>query len=346
MFDPLPIVLKTRSSHGKAIEFVGGDKYSAFWRINKDILAYDAVIESDIDQPLFTIKRTKVPVGGVTAFKNGGVILLLPAPSIPEIESEGSDEEEGSEYDHKRAFDFLKSIEALAAVVSQKGDQSPPPEWVSRFALPGEAEAHKAVVMREAAVEKARNSLDGAKRDLVRIQAYKDLITAQGRQLEVAVKEFFEELGGQVQDPDPGRDDWIVQFPEGTAVAEVKGKQSSAAEADAAQLEKWVASYLETTGKSVKGILVVNGWRDVPLDKRTKDVFPHQMLKYSEARGHCLMTGLQALNIRLAVASGKIHSTTVRKLLLESSGILAGYDVWSEAFERIEVQVHETDPKT
>ena len=34
--------------------------------------------------------------------------------------------------------------------------------------------------------------------------------------------------------------------------------------------------------------LTVLGWRDTPIDQRTKPVFPDQMLKYSKARGHCL----------------------------------------------------------
>ena len=42
-------------------------------------------------------------------------------------------------------------------------------------------------------------------------------------------------------------------------------------------------------------VLIVNGFCDIPVAERTEDVFPHQMLKYCEARGHALITTTQLL---------------------------------------------------
>ncbi|MCP3998377.1 MAG: hypothetical protein GY722_25430 [bacterium] len=155
------------------------------------------------------------------------------------------------------------------------------------------------------------------------------------------MKEAMEDLGGKVLEPAPNRDDWIVEFPEEPAVIEVKGKKSSAAESDAAQLEKWVASYFEDNGKHAKGILVVNGWREKPIDSRKKPVFPSQMLKYSESRGHCLMSGLQVLTLQMLVNSGHLGASDARKLILGTNGCLQGHDLWKDVFERIET--HESE---
>ena len=44
-----------------------------------------------------------------------------------------------------------------------------------------------------------------------------------------------------------------------------------------------------------KALLLVNGFCDTPLDERHEEVFPNQMLKYSESRGHILITTTQLL---------------------------------------------------
>jgi hypothetical protein len=97
-----------------------------------------------------------------------------------------------------------------------------------------------------------------------------------------------------------GRDDLIAEFEEKIFVIEVKGKTKSAAEGDAAQLEKWVSTHMAEKSKLPKGLLVVNAYREIPLEERTEDVFPNQMLKFSKQREHCLMSGLQLLCLYLS----------------------------------------------
>jgi hypothetical protein len=69
----------------------------------------------------------------------------------------------------------------------------------------------------------------------------KVLFTAKGDILVDAVITVLRELGAKADPGEPGRDDVVVEFEGKYAVVEVKGKKGSAAESDAAQLEKWVA---------------------------------------------------------------------------------------------------------
>ena len=152
----------------------------------------------------------------------------------------------------------------------------------------------------------------------------------------------MEHLGGAVDEPLRGRDDWIVRFPEGTAVMEVKGVRHSAAERDAAQLEKWVSQRLLDTGVVAKGILAVNAWRDLPLDQRTKPAFPDQMRPYSVDRKHCLVTGIQLLGILLTIRS-QAQKLACRKMLLSTSGVVKGLDDWGSYLEHESVSDRDGD---
>lgn len=149
------------------------------------------------------------------------------------------------------------------------------------------------------------------------------------------MRDVLELLGGTVTEPEPGRDDWKADFPEGKVVVEVKGVGKSAAEKHAAQLEKWVASAYEQSGTMPKGILVVNTWRETPLAERTKEDFPAQMLPYSEGRGHCLVTGLQLYLIRADVEAHPERAEHWRSALLRTSGVMTEPKDWRSVIHEI-----------
>lgn len=92
-----------------------------------------------------------------------------------------------------------------------------------------------------------------------------------------------------------GRSDIIAQYNDTHVVAEIKGVTKSAAEKHAAQLEKWVSQYIEENETVPKALLIVNGFCETPVYNRTEEVFPNQMLKYCQSRGHALMTATQLL---------------------------------------------------
>ena len=70
---------------------------------------------------------------------------------------------------------------------------------------------------------------------------------------------------------------------------------SCAAEKHAAQLEKWASQFLIDHGHQPRALLIVNGYNTLPLDQRTEEVFPDQMLKYSTSREQALITTTQLL---------------------------------------------------
>jgi len=183
-------------------------------------------------------------------------------------------------------------------------------------------------------VERARAALTVAQQAVDQSEAADQLYLGTGRALELQVKEVLELLGGTVTEPEPGRDDWRVQFPEGQAVVEVKGVTKSAAEKHAAQLEKWVANHFEETAEQAKGLLVVNAWRELPLDERVEDAFPDQMLRYSTARQHCLMTGLQLFVIREEIALGVSDPADWRSKIMATAGVLNGASEWQEYIQK------------
>ena len=119
--------------------------------------------------------------------------------------------------------------------------------------------------------------------------------------MEEVVQETLQEIGFTLSEAEVGRSDIIASYNGTDIVAEIKGVSKSAAEKHAAQLEKWVAQFIEEKEHAPKPLLIVNGYSDTPLVERVEDVFPNQMLKYCAARGHALITTTQLLCLYIEI---------------------------------------------
>ncbi len=325
----LPADVSLRPQQGANIELCGGDQFAGFWADNRDILRYEAVLGDKPSTAIFTIQGTQLRVGAIDRFKGGGVLLVIPAPAIP-WSRPTTDDPDDDGHDHERGQAFQSSLLEVVSAISASGSSEPMPAWADKLLIPGEDELRTKVRKQEQSVERARQRLAKANRSLTDTQQAKLLITASGRELELAVRDALAALGGKVTEPPPGRDDWLVDFNGTSVVVEVKGKSGSAAERDAAQLEKWVSRVVEDTGAVPKAILVVNAFRKLPVAKRTEAAFPDQMLGYASGRKQCLVTGLQLLLMRLMVERGTTSADEAVSALLEAEGRLPGFTDWQE----------------
>jgi DNA invertase Pin-like site-specific DNA recombinase len=311
---------------GTRIEFDGDGPIVALLRKYKKFLRYEAVMTQAPGTSLAHIAGTDRRIGSIQRSKGGGYLVLLPAVNLAAQDSE--DEEKWVEEAPQFQVDLLAAIEQLSGskTVSR-------PAWAEQYTTAEQQDLRTKVTKQQARIEVARAKLAELQRGKEAAEIKDQLFLGTGRALELEVRSVFELLGGTVSEPEPGRDDWRVSFPEGNAVLEVKGVTKSAAEKQAAQLEKWVAGVMEETGKAPKGILIVNTWRDLPLSERTEDDFPTQMLPYCKSRNHCLITGLQLFVIRADVEKDPSRAEHWRKAFLETAGQVVGCEDWRSVIQ-------------
>jgi hypothetical protein len=114
---------------------------------------------------------------------------------------------------------------------------------------------------------------------------------------------------------------------------EIKGLSKSAREKDAAQLEKWVSEYTVAHDRVPKGILLVNAWRERPIDRRDQPAFPAQMVPYATNRNHCLCTTSQLLSA-LTLSTTRSKRDAFLRTLFITNGVLEGWE-WRDALEEV-----------
>jgi hypothetical protein len=317
LLSAFPVSVKLVEAAGSKMDFRGSEPFGTLWRSQKNSFAYQAYMEQSPGQPQVFVRRTDRPVATVIPVEKGHVVLL------PDFEYPEDDDQHG-EFEEKLGTDLLEFAAALRGnrAVTQ-------PEWTKNCQLPDETEAAVAVTKADKAVERALRKRESATRALSELEQRKTLFSGTGLALEEQVGSAFEALGAKVERGNEGRADFILTFGERVAVVEVKGLTKSAKESNAAQLEKWVSTYLEEHEVHPKGILVVNAYAETKLWERNKPAFPNQMLKYSEARSHCLLTGVQLLGAVLN-AKDKRTASRILKAIFSCDGVFPDYEEPSE----------------
>jgi len=274
-------------------------------------------LEGAYGNPFLRIKDSEKIIGSF--IRHGtGLILLLPSlkhlgpPAARQAASQA----------------FVTSVEALVQRLEPQKGEMKLPSWSLRFTWQHETQMREKLLDLETLEQQTSRDIADTSEQLRSEERLKLLFTVKGDVLVDAAIEAFRALGAKATRGDPGRDDIILTFDNQSAVVEVKGKKGSAAERDAAQLEKWVAGFKEAKDHDAKGILVINAFCEKPLDQRTDPPFPNQMLKYCEQRGHCLMTSTQLLGMVLTSRGREDKGAECLNKIFSTTGTLEDFVDW------------------
>lgn len=288
MYSFLPIKIKATHVSGHEISICCSSPYRDFLKQTANCsqyASYFSIKEKSIS--LAQIRGTDKVVAAVVPYENGKIICL-PQPYY-------KDDYTKVEYWRTNGKLYLDSLFELDKRLNITDEEFALPTWANNVLILDEKERIDRQVQIEEKIDELKAELAEQKCCVEEIQKYKLLLTASGNLLEEITKRVLSELGFSILDAEKGRSDIIAKYGDVGIVAEIKGVSKSAAEKHAAQLEKWVSQYIEENDVSPKPWLIVNGFCDTPIGERTEDVFPHQMLKYCEARGHALITTTQLL---------------------------------------------------
>lgn len=313
--DLLPIDnLKLKSKKGNYIDFVIQDTKVFLEDFSED-LTYHSIIEGNTGVPLLKIKNTNHIIGAFYKIDKGIVILM---PEFNPNTTNFSDYNVDVEH-YENTLDSLLSF--IRSFQDKKDFKLS--DWAKNHAFKFEEaqfEKHKGLLEQ---FEKLKNEIMFSDKKNYWNKRLKLLFNGTGEPLEGIIFEIFTEMGFNVKKPKLSNQvDLILHNEDEVAVIEIKGVTKSATNTNARQLENWISDYYLDHKKSAKGILIVNTFKDVPLNERVHANFPDQMLKYSIPREHCLMTGLQFLSIYLDFKKGTINKEQIFVILYETTGIL------------------------
>lgn len=291
--------------------------YDIFFR--EFYTTYEVVYAKYEGQVIAQVANTGEPVALCIPVEKGNIVIL---PKL-ELRYEDGDDDE---YRFQRLFTALQRLNSeLKDQQAMKTDVTLP-DWVKNYHIGNE---NKDVLVFEGLLREAdelRQRIEDQQAKLDGYDQLKMLLFESGKNLEEMVERIFKSFGYELLQTVANRDDLIIKYKEQIGVIEIKGVNGSSGEKQAAQLEKWVSEYAIDHGVVPKGILIVNAFRDKPLEERIESSFPQQMLKYAKGREQCLLTTTQLLDIYLYFIEAKLTFDQVHEILFDTTGEV-GWDI-------------------
>lgn len=305
---PVPDV-KFISKDGFRLEIVSSTPFSTFLNKYQSNFKYNAVITGTGLKSILQTPFSKMCIAGYDEKS-----VILPSIKIAAATQEA-------------AF-FKELLECMHQVKNVNENELP--EWSKKYYLPNEKDTVEAIDTMKKSIEKLEQELLNKELLLGDLRQDKQLFTATGAELENTVKRIFTEMGFTTIEAEDRRDDLILNHGDTTFIFEIKGLSKSAAEKNAAQLEKWLSEFRINKEGIAKGILLVNTFRNDPLNERTGDSFPHQMIPFSTKRDHCLMTTIDLMILYFKFKAHQLSTEDVSALLLSTNGVLKLAEKWSD----------------
>lgn len=351
--------LSLKGRNGQSVEWVGPDEISSNTPGLCSNLAYSA-ISTDPSKvvPLFRVPGSQVVVGGYLEHQWNGFLFFVPHTRWWDGEDDLENRAERTAY-----------LEALAQLPGQLraalAAQSTLPIWAMSFVSPAEASALAAIQSIDTRIAELQSEARQQQALVDAEEKWKLLFTAHDEPLVTAAIIALETLGIKaVRGPDKHAD-IVAAYRGRLAALEVKGKTRSAARNNVEQCRTWVSEltsaqvsdaeqrrrdtvtkeYLRCLAEvgvtpcdpddagvqpvEVKGVLMINAYREHPLSERTEPAFPHSLHRNITAGGLCALTTLQLLGMALKVRDDPSSADHLAQFLFNHVGTVSEFADWS-----------------
>ncbi|MDP2662250.1 MAG: hypothetical protein Q8R28_16120 [Dehalococcoidia bacterium] len=204
-------------------------------------------------------------------------------------------------------------------------DEAEPPDWATAYPVPGEHRHMDRIADLTAQIKQLDEECQILSAEQEQVGHLRVLLYEQGKfRLEPIVRSALRCLGFQVPDPDEYEKDWdaVICSPEGNAIAEIEGTQDQVDVRKFRQLLHYISEEAEE-GKSYKGILIGNGYRNQ--DPQTRGLqFTDHALNGCKHHRYCALPTSELFEALRAVSERPDDSglkSRIRSSILEKVGL-------------------------
>jgi len=254
-------------------------------------------VKEDLSGYISKFKTVETPV------KISGPLIFLPLPT------------EISDHDSINIIleDFFNIIQ-----------KTQPPEWVEALSIPKVENFKKEIETRELEIRKIELEITEYKTKIEDVKSYTQLTYETGTPLEEICKSVIIELGGTILPSEISEEEFIVEFEGQRAVVEIKGNTGSIKLTDLRQLGDYLTSYeIANNGARIKGFLIGNSNRLLPLEERESKVDPANVINFATIRGISLVNTAELYRAYLAMLEGKTTGQHILKQMFSKTGVIS-----------------------
>lgn len=154
------------------------------------------------------------------------------------------------------------------------------------------------------------------------LEKYKLLLFGSGFDLERIFSQCVERLGAKVVAAKYSDEEFIIEYGGEEYLVECKGIGKSVARSHVVQLLGYIAKYEEDTGKTGKGILFGNAWKDIPVAERDQSFFPDNVIVSAKSNDIALVSSVEFFLAFCKFLAGEIAGEKILDAIVSSSGVV------------------------
>jgi hypothetical protein len=213
--------------------------------------------------------------------------------------------------------DVYEAIEILLDLVYGQPAKTYPP-WREEIEIPGVKDILKQINKKFQDIKKIQESIAILQRRAERFDAFRDLLSASGEDLERAVERTLTEIGISTQKTEKGFPADLISKEVAVEVTGIKGPVTVSSEK-----VNQIARFKESFQKKQKMILIANTYMDVkPSDRRGKMNFTREVDEYLKSIGVSCMTSQTLFELWKDVKTSKGKARNVVNTILKHNGEL------------------------
>lgn len=320
----------TRKVRGSNITFTTDGPFGRFWSTTEGMWHYAAVYDesSDLNSLAHVKGHTDQVVADCILTVGGGFCIQTPVLSFEDSQTDPDATKKSGER-------FIQAVADLYQALRADAPKPHLPDWADDYRLPGETPLRETIQTAREEINALQDQINQRTTDVDGLVSHKALFTGHDNVLEAAVDRVLTDLGMKVEPGPKGRVDRVAVFGDRKFAVEVQGVKKGAKEDHARALTQWVQEIAIQDGKEPKGLLIINPYRETPLDERTANLWPGRTLEVCEQQGHCAMTGIQLLGLYFdAIGDEKKREHLIDKMFA-TRGAFEGYEDWKTSIKSI-----------
>ena len=229
-------------------------------------------------------------------------------------------------------LDILSDVSSfifyLKGIGLYKEEQEPYPEWLESYQILDDKTQTELIEEHRVKIAELKQEIDFANEKLEENKKFKSILYTNGDQLVEQVFRILEKvldcnLAGFI---DEKNEDFLIRFQDVSFIGEIKGVTSNIKSEHISQLDVHYQGYMDKLQESgatenVKEILIMNPFRNKPLDARTE---VHENQKKLAERNDCLVIEtITLLNLFEKVMNKEISSSKVKDVFRNKKGLLS-----------------------
>ena len=167
--------------------------------------------------------------------------------------------------------------------------------------------------------------MDAKAEEIKNLEIFKKLIYASGQELEDIFEACLKKLGGIIGDARYSDEEFVLHYEGESYLVECKGVGKSISRSHVLQLLGYLTKFEETEGRSGKGILFGNAWRDIPPTQRGETatvIFPDNVIGMAVSNNIALLASTEFFQAFCDFLAGEITGKVILDRITNAVGVV------------------------